>query len=287
MSSAPAVASRADRPDRTPHAPLPLRAFLALAVAGFRRTTSYPLAAVAGVVANLTFGYIRGSVLLAVAGAAAVASSGYSAGSLMTYNWLTQAAIGPLAIWGTSEITERVRTGDIAVDLARPLGLMGTYLAQDLGRAGAAMLLRGVPTVVVGALTVGMTMPSVPGPWLLGAVSVVLGLVLSFLARFLLQLASFWIVETRGLQTLYMVVSGFFAGLVFPLALMPGWLRLAARSTPFPAMLQYPVDVLSGRVTGVAAWEHVGVQVFWLVVLGVVGQLVLAAGTRRLVVQGG
>ncbi|GAB48561.1 hypothetical protein MOPEL_074_00480 [Mobilicoccus pelagius NBRC 104925] len=266
---------------------MPVRAFLALVAAGFRRTTTYRLAALAGVVANVTFGYIRGAVLLAVAGAATVASSGYSADGLMTYNWLTQAALGPLAIWGTTEITERVRNGDIAVDLARPVGLMGTYLAQDLGRAGASLLLRSVPTVLVGALTVGMTMPGTPGPWLLGGVAVLLGLLLSFLSRFLLQLASFWIVETRGLQTLYMVVSGFFAGLVFPLALMPAPLRVAAAATPFPSMLQHPVDVLSGRITGGAAWELVGVQVLWLVVLAVAGHLVLRAGTRRLVVQGG
>ena len=287
MSVLPAAASREEPTHRSRTRPALPGAFLSLVVAGFRRTTAYPLAAVAGIVANVTFGYIRGSVLLAVAGAAAVAGSGYSAGSLMTYNWLTQAAIGPLALWGTSEITERVRTGDIAVDLARPLGLLPTYLAQDLGRAGAAMLLRGAPTVLVGALTVGMTMPTTPGPWLLGAVSVSLGLMLSFLARFLVQLASFWIVETRGLQTLYMVASGFFAGLVFPLALMPEWLQFAARATPFPAMLQYPVDVLSGRLTGAAAWDLLAMQVCWLVALGVLARVGLAAGTRRLVVQGG
>lgn len=287
MSPVPALATGPGRTARRAVTGGPVRACLALAVAGFRRTTSYRLAALAGIVANLTFGYLRGAVLLAIAGASAVASSGYAASSLMTYNWLTQAAIGPLALWGTAELSERVRTGDVAVDLARPLGLLPTYLAQDLGRAGAAALLRGLPTLLVGGLTVGIVLPLTPGPWVLGAVSIVLGLVLSFLARFLLQLTSFWIVETRGLQTLYMVASGFFTGLVFPLALMPSWLQTMARSTPFPAMLQDPVDVLSARATGVAAWELVGTQVLWVLALTVLARVVLAAGTRRLVVQGG
>ncbi|WP_040157541.1 ABC transporter permease [Mobilicoccus massiliensis] len=264
-----------------------MRVFVVLVVAGFRRFTAYRLAALAGVVANVTFGYIRGAVLLAIAGAASVAASGYSADSLMTYNWLTQASIGALAIWGTNEITERVRTGDIAVDLARPLDLMTTYLAQDLGRAGAAAVLRGLPTLAVGALTVGLALPAAPSSWILGVAAAVTGVVVSFLSRFLLQLTSFWIVETRGLQTLYMVASGFFSGLVFPLALMPSWLQTLAALTPFPAMLQLPVDVLSGRVTGVDAWNHLGVQMLWLAGLTVAGRLMLAAGTRRLVVQGG
>ena len=55
----------------------------------------------------------------------------------------------------------------------------------------------------------------------------------------------------------------------------------------FPAMLQDPVDVLSARATGVAAWELVGTQVLWVLALTVLARVVLAAGTRRLVVQGG
>lgn len=264
-----------------------VRAFAVLVAAGFRRFTAYRLAAVAGIVANVTFGYIRGAVLVAIAGAGAVAAAGYSPGGLQTYNWLTQSAIGALAIWGTSEVSDRVRSGDIAVDLARPLDLMTTFLAQDLGRAGASALLRGLPTLAVGALTVGLTLPTTALPWMAGLLGILLALVISFLARFALQLISFWVVEIRGIQTLYMVISGFFAGLVFPLALMPDWLHTAALLTPFPSMLQFPVDILSGRATGADIWWLLAQQLGWLVALVVLVRIALAAGTRRLVVQGG
>lgn len=264
-----------------------VRAFAVLVAAGFRRFTAYRLAAVAGIVANVTFGYIRGAVLVAIAGVGAVAAAGYSPGGLQTYNWLTQSAIGALAIWGTSEVSDRVRSGDIAVDLARPLDLMTTFLAQDLGRAGASALLRGLPTLAVGALTVGLTLPTTALPWMAGLFGILLALVISFLARFALQLISFWVVEIRGIQTLYMVISGFFAGLVFPLALMPDWLHTAALLTPFPSMLQFPVDILSGRATGADIWWLLAQQLGWLVALVVLGRIALAAGTRRLVVQGG
>ena len=102
-----------------------------------------------------------------------------------------------------------------------------------------------------------------------------------------MQLSSFWVIEIRGIQTFYMVVSGFFAGLVFPLALMPDWLRAMAMLTPFPSMLQHPIDILSGRVTGPDIWWLVAQQVGWLVALVLLGRVLLAAGTRRLVVQGG
>lgn len=256
-------------------------------MAGLRRAFAYRLAALAGVLANVTFGYIRGAVLLAIAGAAGATAAGYDATSLATYNWLTQSSIGALAIWGTSEVSDRVRTGDIAVDLARPVDVLGSFLAQDLGRAAASTLLRGAPTLLVGALTVGLVVPYSPGRLALGVVAAVIGVVISFLARFALQLIAFWTVEIRGFQTLYMVLSGFCAGLVFPLPLMPPWLQAIAHATPFPSMLQTPVDILSGRVTGADALTAVGIQLAWTAALLVLCRVTLAAGTRRLVIQGG
>ncbi len=94
-------------------------------------------------------------------------------------------------------------------------------------------------------------------------------------------------VETRGVVILYMVVSGFLAGLFVPIGLFPGWLQAVATATPFPSMLMYPVDVLSGRVEGVAAVGLVGRQLVGLVVVLGAGQLATRAGRRRLEVQGG
>ena len=68
---------------------------------------------------------------------------------------------------------------------------------------------------------------------------------------------------------------------------LPAWLQAVAYATPFPAMMMYPVDILSGRVTGWAATGLAAAQVGWLVALTVVGRLLTHAGRRRLEVQGG
>jgi ABC-2 type transport system permease protein len=104
---------------------------------------------------------------------------------------------------------------------------------------------------------------------------------------YLVAASGFWLVETRGVVILYMVLSGFLAGLFVPLALFPGWLHAVATATPFPSMLMYPVDVLSGRVEGLAAAGLVARQVGWMLLVLAVGQVVTRAGRRRLEVQGG
>jgi ABC-2 type transport system permease protein len=64
-------------------------------------------------------------------------------------------------------------------------------------------------------------------------------------------------------------------------------LRIIAYATPFPSMLQTPIDVLSGWALGAAALALVGSQVAWLVVLVGLARLVQWRAGLRLVVQGG
>jgi ABC-2 type transport system permease protein len=160
-------------------------------------------------------------------------------------------------------------------------------VVTEVGRSIFALLPRGIPTFVLGVLVVGVPMPSTAAPYVLGAVSVLLGITLAAATVYVVAATGFWLVETRGLQVLYMVVSGFLAGLFVPIQLFPGWLLALATATPFPSMLMYPVDVLSGRVLGAAALGHVAQQVAWLVLVVVVGQAMTRAGRRRLEVQGG
>jgi ABC-2 type transport system permease protein len=84
-----------------------------------------------------------------------------------------------------------------------------------------------------------------------------------------------------------MVGSNVLTGLVVPVHWFPDWMALLARATPFPSMLQAPVDILSGRATGSASLEVVATQAFWLIAMLLVGRLVTARATRKLVVQGG
>ena len=264
-----------------------MRALFALAIVGFKRWSAYRAAAVAGAVTNSVFGLLRAAITVAAVGAAGGTIAGYSALDVATYTWLTQALIAPINVWVWGELAERVRTGDIAVDLARPVDLQLAWLAADLGRAAFVLLPRGLPPLAVGALTTGLALPSSGWSYLLGAVSVVLAVGISFAIRFAVNLSAFWLMDVRGVLTLHMVLSNILSGFIIPVAWFPSWLGAVAAATPFPSMLQTPVDILSGRVTGLAALQVVALQCFWLVVMLAIGRVVLTRATRRLVVQGG
>lgn len=258
-----------------------------LMVAGFRRQSTYRLAMLAGLTTNVVFGFIRAAILFAAVDQAGGALAGYDRDEISAYVWLSQGLIAAITLIGTAEIGERIRTGDVAVDLTRPIDVQTWHLADELGKAAYTFLPRGVPSVLVGALTVGLVMPTTVLPYLLGAVSVLLAVAISFYCRFAVNILGFWLVDTRGVRTLYMVTSSFLAGLYVPVALFPDWLGTLAYATPFPSIIQVPVDVISGRETGLDAVGLVTQQLGWLIAMCLVGRLLMAAGRRYLVVQGG
>jgi ABC-2 type transport system permease protein len=259
----------------------------ALMRAGFLRYSTYRQATAAGAFTNTVFGVIKISVLLAAARSAGGTVAGYDAAALSTYTWVSQGLIAAVMMFSWMPIAERVRTGDVAIDLARPIHPITAWLAEDLGRAGQASLIRFAVPMVVGGLLFGLRAPTHPATVPLFLLSAVLAVVVSFGCRVLVNLVAFWLVDVRGVATLYLAVSNTLSGILVPVAFFPGWLRDIAYATPFPSMLQVPVDVAVERVTGTAAVGAVGTQAAWAAAMLALAHWVLSRGTRRLVVQGG
>jgi ABC-2 type transport system permease protein len=263
------------------------RVYWRLLVAGFRRQSAYRLAALGGLVANLTFGLLKVAVLFATVRAAGGELRGYDTASMSTYIWLSQGLLGSVNLTGRTDLMLRVKDGQVAVDFLRPVDLQAATIATEAGGSLFALIPRGLPSVLLGAMTVGIQLPTSPVFYLLAVASLLLGIVISSATVYLIAVAGFWLVETRGLQISYMLASGFLGGLYVPITLFPHWLQIVAAATPFPSIMMYPVDVLSGLggVRGVA--DLVLAQLAWLAGVAAIGQMLTRAGRKRLEVQGG
>ncbi|MEJ3656115.1 ABC-2 family transporter protein [Actinomycetes bacterium KLBMP 9759] len=251
--------------------------------AGFRRHASYRQAMLAGLVTNIVFGLLRAAVLAAVLAERSTVG-GYDLATAITYVWLGQGLLTAVMVWGDRELSQRIRSGDVVVDLGRPWDLQAAMLATDLGRAGVAVLIRMLPPVAFGAIFFPFRFPEQGVTWALFAVSLVLAVAVGFGIRFLLNLSAFWMLDARGLIAMWGIAAGVLSGLVVPIAWYPAWAQAALWWTPFPALFQSPIDVFTERGDALAVLGH---QLAWLVVLHVAGRLVLTRGARRLVVQGG
>ena len=263
-----------------------LRLGIELARRGFGRYAAYPGATWAGVFTNTFFGFLIAYALLAVFEHRDSVGS-YDARDAVTYAWLAQGMLMTIYVWGWFEVALRVRSGDVATDLQRPVDFQAYWLAQDLGRAVYHALFRGVPPFVLGALVFDVLIPRDPVVWVAFTTSLVLAVVVSFAFRFLFNLAAFWLLDYRGAGILAMVASTFFSGQIVPLAFFPSWLETLAWALPFAAMVQAPIEVWLGHAHGIELLGLLALQVIWMLALLGLGRAVFAAGLRKLVIQGG
>jgi ABC-2 type transport system permease protein len=263
-----------------------VRLYWELARRGYRRHAAYPAATWAGVFTNIVFGFLQAYILLALYRHRGQIG-GYDASDTVTYVWLMQAMLMVVYVFGWTDLALRIRTGDIATDLARPVHPFAAGLAFDLGRAWYHALYRGVAPFVVGALVFDVHVPASVTVWAAFLASAALAVCVSFAFRYLYNSVAFWLLDYRGPMLLSVAVMTFFSGFIIPVRFFPSTVQTVANATPFPAVLQRPVDVFVGKTNGVDVFVTLAVQAGWALALGTLALATFAAGARRLVVQGG
>jgi ABC-2 type transport system permease protein len=267
-----------------------LRLYFALAKLAFRRQLAYRTANLAGLATNGFFGYLRATVFTAVFLAAPGGTiAEYDAQAMVSYTWATQALIMVVQLWGWWDVETTIRTGDVVTDLSRPFSYLGYWLARDLGRAAYFLLFRGLPTLLIGHVTLGggLRLPDGIAAWLALAVSLVLAVTISFAWRFLLNLSAFWTTDARGLGGLANGMVLFLGGFVMPVRFFPDWLQPIVLALPFTAIVQVPADIFVGRLNGLDALMALGQQALWASTMLLAAQLVVVLAMRRVSIQGG
>jgi ABC-2 type transport system permease protein len=257
-----------------------------VATRAYRRQATYRGATLAGVFTNTVFGFILAYVLLAVYEERATIG-GFDAVDAVTFTFVMQGMLMVIGVFGSTDIADRVRSGDVVSDLYRPVDFQAYWLADSYGRSWFYALFRGVPPFLAGALVFHLRLPPNAATWVAFVVSVALAVPVAFGWGFLLQLTSFWLLDVRGPNQLGWLTAQFFAGVFVPVVFFPTWLGTLANLTPFPSMAQLPVEVFLGKHPGAELAGVYAVQLFWIAAMLGLGRVVLHRAMRKVVVQGG
>ncbi len=260
--------------------------FLRIIRLGIQQQITYRMAILAGLATNFFFGLLRVSVLVALyAGREEV--NGLSQQDAVTFVAVSQALIAFLWIFGSWDLMASVYDGSIGADLLKPVRLFVFWMARDLGRSLVNLVGRGLLLILVFALFYPITIPQRLEQWLFLPAALLLGWLVSFSWRFLVNLAAFWTPDARGIGRIAFTLVGLFSGFLMPLRLYPDWFVQICKLTPFPALFNTTVEIYLGILTGRDLWLALLNQLLWIVILICLVTLVLRAGVRHLVIQGG
>ena len=209
----------------------------------------------------------------------------------VSYIWMQQAFLALFMMWfWENDISEAVISGSISYELVRPMDLYGKWFCQSAANRLSKATLRCVPILAVGFILpepYRLTFPPDLATFAIFIVSAALafGVVVAF--SMLMYISLFYTLSALGTRSLLGALSDFLSGQIIPLPFFPRRIRAVVEFLPFAAMQNMPLRIYSGDIAGAGVYRGVALQVFWLIVLVIVGRVLIRRALKRVVIHGG
>ncbi len=207
--------------------------------------------------------------------------------AMVTTNFVLSIGMDALFAINDYYLPNRIGNGSIATELLLPISFKGRMLFDNLGNTLFKLIFHFIPALLVCIVTVGVLPPVSFVRFLLFMVSAVLGYGVLWNLSFLLQTFAFWLLNMWSLMTIKNVFLNVLSGSMIPLWFMPDWMMPVMNLLPFSSIYFTPVQIYLGQLTAKEIGLKFLVQLLWIGVLYVCGNLVWEKGKKKLVVQGG
>ncbi len=252
----------------------------------WKMETQYRGAVLGGILCQMFFGLILISLYRALYAGKPQARP---LSAVVTYVWLQQAFFRML-LSSDGELADKIRTGDIAYDLCRPLGLYGFYYVRIMAQKLVGSLMRAAPMLVFAVLLpdgYGIAPPASLPTLLLAAAGILLGLLCMCAMENITVGLTMRTLDPKGIQAMLNLLMTVLAGNILPLTLYPDSWQRVITLLPYAQMLDAPIRLYTGEWTVAQAPRVLLIQAAWTAVLLALGLILWRQNQKRLIVQGG
>ena len=250
----------------------------------------YKAAALAGISTQIFFGLVYIMVYIAFY-RSGTTDTGISLKELISYMWLNQAFLALISIWHRDEeIMSMIRKGDVAYELCRPQNLYIMWFARILASKLSAVLLRSGPLIIIAFLLPSPYNLSMPHSILSFIIFVITLVFASFLVTALstmVYILSFYTIDNQGVRGIYCSIAEILSGQVIPLPLFPNILKVIASVLPFAFISDFSFRINSGNIIGKELYQGLILEIFWVIIIILIGLLATKGILKRVSVQGG
>ncbi|MBQ9590671.1 MAG: hypothetical protein IJR29_10860 [Butyrivibrio sp.] len=209
--------------------------------------------------------------------------------SVATYVWLQQAFFR-MMLASDSELVDKIKSGDIAYDMCRPVDMYGFYYARIMAQKLMGSLMRAVPMLIVAFLLPkgwGISLPASFLELISAIPALLLGLLCVCALENITVAFTMKTLDPRGIQGLLNLLMMTLSGNLFPLTLFPESWQKVITFLPYAQLLDAPIRFYTGEYLPNEAFRIYGIQAFWVVILIALGVYMWNANKKRMVVQGG
>jgi len=216
--------------------------------------------------------------------------AGMDINQMITYVWLAQAifAMVPMNIDG--EILSKINSGDVGVELCRPLDLYFHWFSKTAATRLTPFLLRGSVVLLAAAFMPAayrMSLPASASGFLWMLLSLLAALLLCTSYSMLICAVRLKITWGDGITYMMMLIGGILSGAYLPLQLWPEGMQRFLTLQPFAGYLDIPVRLYIGTISPEKALSSILIQILWSAVFILAGKLLMAKRLQTIVIQGG
>ncbi len=247
----------------------------------------YKSAAIAGLATQFFWGLLYAFLYKSFYSHTSIKSINY--GELMCYVWLTQSFFAMIIISiKDHNIISMIKDGSVAYEMCRPYNLYFWWYMRLLSKRYAAVMLRSIPILIFAILLpkpYGLMAPISFKAFILFIITLLLGSFVVVGISMLIQCISFFTIEDRGVAGIFCTIGDLLSGFQLPIPLLPLFLIDITKYLPFRFIGDLSFRVYSGNLPinySLVLW-----QIFWIIALIIIGNIVLKIALRRVVIQGG
>lgn len=210
--------------------------------------------------------------------------AGYRYQDLVAYYLLTMLSRAFSSMPGlASGVALQIRDGEIKKFLIQPVDLVEFLLITRIAHKLVYYVVAAAPFALVFFLCRGYFVNGWPGlPELVCFLAaLIMGFLLGFFLEMSIGLIGFWWLEISSLLFVYMLLTFFLSGHMFPLDLLgPPWTQLVDL-LPLKYLAYFPAAIFLGKVTGDDLIRGMWIEAVWLCIFIGVSRLLLQRGIRR------
>lgn len=253
---------------------------------GFAEATTYRLSFVlwrVRRVLNLLLVYFLWLALLGNS----TAIFGYQQKEIITYILLSNIVGSFVFATKTEGLAETIVSGDLSNLLLRPFSPFLALAARDAGDKFMNIAFSVVEVILlIFFLKPALLWQTQPFFLLAFVLAVTLAIVLYFNISLLLGFVGFWSPEVWAPRFIFFVLINFFAGMLFPLDILPRPVFTILQALPFTYLLYFPLKVYLGQLSSGAILSGLFFSVLWTAVFIKAVSWTWQKGLRSFAAQG-
>jgi ABC-type uncharacterized transport system, permease component len=217
-------------------------------------------------------------------GRASIAS--YSWDNMKTYLFVSFISSGFLSWYAESGLSKKILDGTVEMDLVKPFSFQYARLAESLGSTI-------FETIVVVVLAVpikfifSIPMPGKVCAWLLFILSLLIAILCKFGVIYIFSMFCFYTTSHVGVSWARQAITNLLSGAVIPLTFLPPEIRAVINTLPFKYIVDIPANIFIGNYGTSSLITLLGVGLFWIVLLFMLGKLLYSLFIRKITINGG